>query len=140
MAEVDLKNSLIRFFAAVVSLWFVFLVVTVVFKLNILGGMIIIPLLAALFSGKNFVHKYERPPNDDEVKALTRVSFFYFVGFHLLLVIITLVRVDFAALFSQLNTAVLVQIAIFVAFYFGISFFFIRWGYGSLTRKLAANS
>jgi len=42
------------------------------------------------------------------------------------------------AIFSLINATILTQIIIFVAFYFGISFFFIRWGFGSLTRKLAA--
>lgn len=138
MAEVNLKNHVLRFFAAVIGMWFIFLVITIFFKLNVLGGMIIIPLLASLFSGKSFVETYSRAPNDDEAKALTRVSFLYFFGFHLLLVIIALARLDVQAIFSLINATILTQIIIFVAFYFGISFFFIRWGFGSLTRKLAA--
>ena len=137
MAEVNLKNTLIKFFAVVLGLWFLFLLITVTFKTNIVGGMIIIPLLAAVFSGRSFVKAHKRAPNDEEAKALTRVSFFYFVGFHLLLFIVTLTRVNSYGLLPEINAAVLTQIVIFLAFYFGISFFFIRWGYGGLTQKLA---
>lgn len=136
--EVNLKNNIVIFFVALFTIWLLLLGVSIVLKTSVVGATAVAPLIAAILSGKNFVKVHGRAPNDDEVKRLTGVSFFNFIGFHLLLTVLALANPNVQGLFSQVNGAVFTMIFIFLVFYFGIAFFFIRWGYGGMTRKLAA--
>lgn len=140
MADVNYSKTILVFFLTVIGASLLLVVLTTVFKFKATGMTIVIPLISALFAGQSFVKKYQRAPSPDEVKRLSNLSFFYYVGFQFLLLIIALANPQLKQLFADMNGAVAAIALVFLLFYFGIAYVFIRWAYGGLTRKFAEKS
>ena len=140
MADVNYSKTILVFFLTVIGASLLLVVLTTVLKFKATGMTIVIPLISALFAGQSFVKKYQRAPSPDEVKRLSNLSFFYYVGFQFLLLIIALANPQLKQLFADMNGAVAAIALVFLLFYFGIAYVFIRWAYGGLTRKFAEKS
>ena len=137
MADVNYSKSILVFFLTVIAASLLLVALTTVFQFKATGVTIVIPLISALFAGQSFVKKYQRAPAPDEVKRLSNLSFFYYVGFQILLLIVALANPKIQQLFAEMNGAVAAIALIFLLFYFGIAYVFMRWAYGGLTRKFA---
>ena len=135
--DINPSKQILIFIAVVLGMTILLAVISMFLKVSTLGVNVVIPLIAAMIAGQGFVKKYGRAPTKDEAKRLTILSFFFFVGLQFLFLIIAIANPAAKALFAQMNSQILSLILIFVVFFFGISFFMIRWGYGGMTRKFA---
>ena len=107
---------------------------------NRMGGMsVIIPCLSATFTGGRFMKAKNRLPTKAERKKLTNGSFLIFVGINLLLLGLAAVGGIFNEFSESLNMSTITKIVggafLFISM---ITYFMIRWAYGSLLTKQAA--
>lgn len=137
MTEVNYSKILLIFFLTVLGATILLGVISTVFQLSMTGATVAVPLIGAVFAGQSFIKKYQRAPNPDEVKRLTLLSFFYFIGLQVLFLILALANPELQSLFSKVNGIVIALTLFFLLFYFVIAYVFIRWGYGGLTQKFA---
>ena len=138
--EINYSKQILIFVGCVIGMTFFFSFISRIFRVSLVGFTVIIPMLAALISGQNFVKVHGRAPNTFEAKRLTGLSFFFFIGIQILFLILAMINPAMKADFENVNMTVIFILIGFVIFYLGTAFFLIRWSYGSLTQKFADRS
>lgn len=135
--RLNLLKQLLIFIAVSLAGTLLFGLASNIFKTSLVGASVLIPMVAALISGRNFVQTYNRAPDKEEARRLTLSSFLSYLGLQGLYAVWVYWSPEWKSVIDNIDSEVIGLLALFAFLFLIISFFLIRWAYGGLTEKFA---